>query len=236
MRSGVSTRRRALRASVVSFPGARCGTRNRGFAFANRGRFGAAARLMFGQREATMQRKRLPRAVFLALVVAALAAAAPAWLSGSAPAAGAAAQEGRSLPVFEVDPAWPTVPDGMKLGAASSIAIDADDNVWVLHRPLTLPPEDDAMAAPPGRRLRRGRQLHQGLGRSGRGLRVAPAGARPAHRSRGLRLAGGQQLPHQRPGPGRAGQRRPDAEVHAGRHARPADRPQQPEPAATPTR
>ena len=105
--------------------------------------------MTFGQREATMQRKRLPRAVFLASVVAALAAAAPAWLSGSAPAAGAAAQQGRSLPVFEVDPAWPTVPDGMKLGAASSIAIDADDNVWVLHRPLTLPPEDDAMAAPP---------------------------------------------------------------------------------------
>ena len=37
----------------------------------------------------------------------------------------------------------------MRIGAPSSIAIDAEDNVWVLHRPLTLPPEDDAMAAPP---------------------------------------------------------------------------------------
>ena len=81
-----------------------------------------------------------------------------------------------------------------------------------------------------GRRLRCGRQLHQGLGRSGRRLRVAPAGARPAHRSRRLRLAGRQQLSHQRSGAGRAGQRRSDAQVHAGRHAGPADRPQQPEP------
>ena len=99
-----------------------------------------------------MQSERLRRAVLVALVavvVAAGAAAAPAWLSGSVPAAGAAAAQGRSLPVFEVDASWPTVPEGMGLGAPSSIAIDAQDNVWVLHRPLTLPPEQDAMAAPP---------------------------------------------------------------------------------------
>ena len=96
-----------------------------------------------------MQSKRLRRAVLVALVVAAGVTVAPAWLSGSAPSAATAAQQGRSLPVFEVDAAWPTLPAGMKLGAASSIAIDAEDNVWVLHRPLTLPPEDDAMAAAP---------------------------------------------------------------------------------------
>ena len=29
----------------------------------------------------------------------------------------------------------------MELGDASSVAIDARDNVWVLHRPRTLKPE-----------------------------------------------------------------------------------------------
>ena len=96
-----------------------------------------------------MQSKRLRRAVLTALVVAAGASLAPAWLSGSAPAAESATAQGRSLPVFEVDGTWPLVPDAMRLGAPSSIAIDADDNVWVLHRPLTLSPEEDAMAAPP---------------------------------------------------------------------------------------
>ena len=55
----------------------------------------------------------------------------------------------RSVPMFEVDPAWPKIPPKWKLGDASSIAIDAQDNVWVLHRPRTLKPEEAAMAAPP---------------------------------------------------------------------------------------
>src|SRR5579863_1253073 len=57
--------------------------------------------------------------------------------------------QGPSLPVFEVDHAWPKVPAKWKLGDASSIAIDAQDNVWVLHRPRTLKPEEAPMAAPP---------------------------------------------------------------------------------------
>src|SRR5262245_10727037 len=55
----------------------------------------------------------------------------------------------RSLPTFEVDRAWPKVPPQWKLGDQSSIAIDARDNVWVLHRPRTLKPEQASMAAPP---------------------------------------------------------------------------------------
>ena len=57
--------------------------------------------------------------------------------------------QGRSLPTFEVDRAWPKVPPQWKLGDPSSIAIDAQDRVWVLHRPRTLvKPEDAAKAAP----------------------------------------------------------------------------------------
>lgn len=56
----------------------------------------------------------------------------------------------RSLPIYEVDQAWPQVPAKWKLGDPSSFAIDAQDRVWLLHRPRTLvAPEDAAMAAPP---------------------------------------------------------------------------------------
>src|SRR5258708_11038807 len=68
-------------------------------------------------------------------------AAALALTAAIAAAAGA--------PVFEVDPSWPKVPAKWKLGDASSVAVDAKDNLWVLHRPRTLPPDQTAMAAPP---------------------------------------------------------------------------------------
>jgi hypothetical protein len=57
--------------------------------------------------------------------------------------------EARNLPMFEVDPSWPKVPAKWKLGDVSSIAIDAQGNAWVLHRPRTLKPDQAAMAAPP---------------------------------------------------------------------------------------
>jgi len=56
----------------------------------------------------------------------------------------------RSLPTFEVDKAWPKLPPKYRIGDPSSFAIDAKDNVWLLHRPRTLlKPEEATMAAPP---------------------------------------------------------------------------------------
>src|SRR5215471_16674503 len=82
-----------------------------------------------------------------AAAVAAIAAAAAGWLFvGDAQAQTPPA---RALPTFEVDASWPKVPAKWKLGDASSIAFDAQDNVFVLHRPRTLPPDQAAMAAPP---------------------------------------------------------------------------------------
>ena len=79
-----------------------------------------------------------------ALVAAAAGLAAPD-LSVEAAQAG-----GRALPTFEVDSAWPKVPPKWKVGDPSSFAIDAQDNVWLLHRPRTLvKPEEAKMAAPP---------------------------------------------------------------------------------------
>ncbi len=68
-------------------------------------------------------------------------------LAADAPGAPSAAR--RSLPVFELDPSWPRIPPKLLLGGPSSVAIDAQDNVWILHRPRTLKPEQRAQAAPP---------------------------------------------------------------------------------------
>ena len=60
--------------------------------------------------------------------------------TAEAPAAG--------VPTFRVDPDWPEVPAEWKLGDVSSVAIDAQDNVWMLHRPRTLSGDEAEMAAP----------------------------------------------------------------------------------------
>jgi DNA-binding beta-propeller fold protein YncE len=58
----------------------------------------------------------------------------------------AAAQEQKSggvLPVFEVDPNFPAMPDHMLLGGVGGATADSHGNVWVFHRPHTLE-EDNA--------------------------------------------------------------------------------------------
>jgi DNA-binding beta-propeller fold protein YncE len=76
-------------------------------------------------------------------------AAAAAWGSRIPTGAQSSSAGTHALPVFEVDRAWPKVPPKWKLGDASAFAIDAQDNVWLLHRPRTLKPDDARMAAPP---------------------------------------------------------------------------------------
>jgi len=94
-----------------------------------------------------MKRENLGRAVLMALVI--VAGVEGRWLFGMEAAAQTPQAQARAMPMFEVDPSWPKVPSKWKLGDASSIAIDAQDNVWVLHRPRTLKPDQAAMAAPP---------------------------------------------------------------------------------------
>ena len=53
-----------------------------------------------------------------------------------------------NAPRFELDKAWPRLPENFRFGDVSSIAIDAQDNVWVLHRPRTLQGEAAKQAAP----------------------------------------------------------------------------------------
>ena len=53
-------------------------------------------------------------------------------------AIGAATQLAQSAglerPLFQVDPAWPKIPNGWALGQVSSAAADANDHIWLLHR------------------------------------------------------------------------------------------------------
>src|SRR5258706_423204 len=53
------------------------------------------------------------------------------------------------VPKFQVDRAWPKIPNNWQFGQVASVSIDAQDNVWVLQRPGTLSPEEKPRAAPP---------------------------------------------------------------------------------------
>jgi DNA-binding beta-propeller fold protein YncE len=52
-------------------------------------------------------------------------------------------------PMFQVDPAWPSIPNNWVLGEVTSIAVDARDHIWVLHRPRSIPEAQRGNAAPP---------------------------------------------------------------------------------------
>jgi len=89
----------------------------------------------------TLARRSLP-AVVTALLAIPLAHAPVITAGAQQPA-------GTRPPVFQVDPTWPTVPNDWVLGEVTSIAVDARDHVWVLHRPRSIPAERRANAAPP---------------------------------------------------------------------------------------
>jgi len=74
---------------------------------------------------------------------------------------GARAQgQGQSAPKYKFDPDWPRpLPNKWKLGGVTGLAVDKDDNVWVLNRPNDLtsieleaelnPPIADCCVHPP---------------------------------------------------------------------------------------
>ena len=67
---------------------------------------------------------------------------------------GAQQRQESAIPQFKVDPFWPKpLPGNWMLGQVSGIAVDRNDNIWVLHRPTTLvDDEKGAMANPPATR------------------------------------------------------------------------------------
>ena len=93
-------------------------------------------------------RHRIPTAGLLVAASIAGLIIGQSSFTPAAPAQGAEKQAG-GIPTFELDRSWPKVPDKWKLGDASSVAVDEQDHVWVLHRPRTLPADQIAKAAPP---------------------------------------------------------------------------------------
>ena len=72
------------------------------------------------------------------LTGAAVVAAATLALS---PNAAAQSEGGAAMlaPQFRVDPDWPKpLPNNWQLGQVAGVSVDADDNIWVLHRPRSL--------------------------------------------------------------------------------------------------
>jgi len=85
----------------------------------------------------------------LGVVLACVAViAAVATLSNDRAQAQAPATATR-VPVFEVDPAWPKLPNDWVVGHVASVAVDRRDHVWMLHRPNTIPEDRRSHAAPP---------------------------------------------------------------------------------------
>ena len=92
----------------------------------------------------------MKRAIFcLALVASAIVSQSGPRRFTLTVAAQATKDQAEPIPLFQVDPTWPKIPSKWKLGDASSIGIDAQDRIWVLHRPRTLPADQASMAAPP---------------------------------------------------------------------------------------
>ncbi|MGE3276860.1 MAG: hypothetical protein AB7O67_17245 [Vicinamibacterales bacterium] len=51
----------------------------------------------------------------------------------------AAGQTGVQAPMFEVDPMWPKpLPNGWLMGSTIGVSVDAQDRVWIIHRPDTF--------------------------------------------------------------------------------------------------
>lgn len=60
------------------------------------------------------------------------------------------AQTPRQVPLFQVDPGWPKLPNNWVMGVVSAVAIDRHDNIWLLNRYRVGVPESlkDHIAPP----------------------------------------------------------------------------------------
>ena len=55
--------------------------------------------------------------------------------------------QGRRVPAYSVDAAWPRLPKQWTLGQVSGIAVDSRDHVWILQRPWSLETDEKALNA-----------------------------------------------------------------------------------------
>lgn len=67
-----------------------------------------------------------------------LSAAMPVQADVLVPVEGERLNEDVPFPTFQADASWPRLPEDMILGQAPGLAVDRDDNIWVLNRPNSL--------------------------------------------------------------------------------------------------
>ena len=115
--------------------------------------------------------------MLLAGVGAAIAVISAALLNIRATAQTSRAQ----IPMFEPDPLWSeALPNKWVTGQVGGVAVDSHDNVWVFHRPATIPDGEKAAALNP---LRRSAAFQRR--RSWNSLRTENSSRRGAARARG---------------------------------------------------
>lgn len=59
------------------------------------------------------------------------------------------APQGVAFPRFKVDAAWPKMPSDLMIGQVAGVAVDKDDDVWLVHRPHSLTATDIGLAQSP---------------------------------------------------------------------------------------
>lgn len=114
--------------------------------------------------------KRLSIVLLTAAVLAAI------YLVDRATAHRPSSQVG-AAPTYQVDPFWPTVPDGWTLGQVAGVAVDSRDHIWIIQRPWSLgsdevagnPEAECCRPAPPVMEFTQDGEYVQGWGGEGEG-------------------------------------------------------------------
>lgn len=97
-----------------------------------------------------------------AMVLGLAAMFATSALANETPAAEAAlvpleievfADQGQSIPHFMADASWPDMPADLIIGQVPGLAVDKEDNVWLVHRPQSLTFSDVGLAQSPAQAL-----------------------------------------------------------------------------------
>lgn len=96
-----------------------------------------------------------------------LLAAIVALTTATAP--GAKAHQTLPMPCFASDTDFLAVPAGKHLGDVSAVTLDRSGNVWILHRPGTLSPQEQAQALPPVAKFSASGKFLAGFGGPGEG-------------------------------------------------------------------
>ena len=74
-----------------------------------------------------------------------------------------------SAPAMVAETDWLRLPENLRMGDVSAVAVDSRDSVWILHRPGTLAEADRPRAAPPVVRFDRDGRYLGGFGGPGAG-------------------------------------------------------------------